>query len=54
MVQILEEHGRECPPVQEMARFVREAKRVTPSLRRAGSRGPVAFAAPGENDGTLN
>ena len=54
MLQILEEMGRDCPPILEMATFVREAKRVTPSLRRVASRGPAAFAVPGEADGALN
>lgn len=36
MVRTLEELGRDCPPVMEMARFVAEAKKICPSLERVG------------------
>lgn len=36
MLRTLEDLGRGCPPVMEMARFVAEAKKVCPSLERAG------------------
>ncbi len=38
MLDRLQELGRDCPPVAEMARFVAEAKRVCPSMTRSGGR----------------
>lgn len=48
MIRTLESLGRDCPPVMEMAKFVAEARKVCPSLERAGRHRVAA-----DGDGTL-